>query len=139
MGSSRAVRKLGRMMQGSDETPTRSHTSQPVAGKCWAFVPKGRKGIVTFSGTLSFRASSEVIAWACLLLLRAKVTAYSSHARNVVVGDKLPAWEGRFRINYVLEGDPWSEQTIALQGPEFNIVDDKCAPCPRQGTCAHSA
>lgn len=96
MGSSRAVRKLGRMMQGSDETPTRSHTSQPVAGKCWAFVPKGRKGIVTFSG------------------------------------DKLPAWEGRFRINYVLEGDPWSEQTIALQGPEFNIVDDKCAPCPRQ-------
>lgn len=96
MGSSRAVRKLGRMMQASDETPTRSHTSQPVAGKCWAFVPKGRKGIVTFSG------------------------------------DKLPAWEGRFRINYVLEGDPWSEQTIALQGPEFNIVDDKCAPCPRQ-------
>jgi hypothetical protein len=48
---SRHVRKLGRVLQMSDETPTRPCSGQPVAAKCWAFVPKGRKGTIAFSGT----------------------------------------------------------------------------------------
>lgn len=45
-----------------------------------------------------------------------------------LIGDKLPQSEGRYRINYILEGDPWSEQTVALLGPEFNVTDGLLPP-----------
>jgi len=49
---------------------------------------------------------------------------------RTVLGSKLPRCEGKYRINYVIDGDPWSpEQTIAHHGPEFSMVaEDKQGP-----------
>ncbi len=43
-------------------------------------------------------------------------------------GNKMPMQEGRYRINYVIDGDPWGDPTIALYGPEFSIVAKPHSP-----------
>lgn len=106
-----------RLLTQLDETQTRSHAhvSQPVAGKCWAFVPKGKKGTIVFSGNKSARLV---------------VPRHSDPAGEMTPGEKMPPCEGRYRVNYVLEGDPWSEQTIALLGPEFYIEEKHGGAAP---------